>query len=306
MTAAIFPTFLIIGTAKAGTTSLWWYLLQHPQICLATVKEPRFFAYEGERVNYLGPGDDKWARETATTWETYQALFHPAPSQRAVGEASNVYLYFASKAAPRIAERIPNAKLIAILRHPVERAYSNFLMLRGEGREPAADFRKALREEKKRLAAHWSPGWAYTGRSFYADSIATYFKSFPRAQMRFFLYEDWARAPQQVLREIFQFLEVDPFQPDMSVHHNVSVAPRSRRLAYVLHNRSRLSRTLRLFLPKAVRDSINRRLREANARRPAKLAPEVRAELLPLFQDDILRASELIGRDLSPWLKAAV
>jgi hypothetical protein len=305
MTTFTFPNFIIIGAAKAGTTSLWWYLHQHPQICLATVKEPRFFAYEGERINYLGPGDDKWARETTTTWESYRALFHPTSAHRAVGEASNVYLYFASKASRGIAERVPDAKLIAVLRHPVDRAYSNYLMLRGEGRESITDFREALREEKKRLAAGWSPGWAYTGRSFYADSIEIYLAAFHRSQMRFFLYEDWARTPQQVLRAIFQFLEVDPFRPDMSVRHNVSMIPRSRWLAFALHHRTPLSRILRRFLPKPAREAINRRLRIVNARRPDKLAPAVREELLPLFREDILRVSELIGRDLSPWLQTA-
>jgi hypothetical protein len=302
MSATRPPNFLIIGAAKSGTTSLWRYLTQHPQIFFAPIKEPRFFSYEGETVDYRGPGDDKWGREIVNSWEAYAALFASAGSQIAVGEASNVYLYFAEKTARRIAARLPQARLIAILRNPVDRAYSSFMMMRGEGREPLADFRRALREEAGRLERGWSPAWAYTRRGFYAESIQTYLDLFPRAQMRFFLYDDLARRPQELFNSIFDFLGVDSFEPDVSQRYNVSIKPKSRRLAYLLHNRTPLSRTLRLLLPQSVRLAINRRLRDWNIRKPARLPAEIRAELAPLFREDILRAADLIGRDLAHWL----
>jgi hypothetical protein len=302
MSADRLPNFLIIGAAKSGTTSLWRYLQQHPQIYFAPIKEPRFFSYEGEAVEYTGPGDDKWGREIVSSWEAYRALFDPSAKQVAVGEASNVYLYFASKTAPRIAARLPGVKLIAILRNPVDRAYSSFMMLRGEGREPIADFRRALREEAGRLDRGWSPAWAYTRRGFYAESIAAYRKLFPGSQMRFFLYDDLARQPQKLFDSIFQFLDVDPFGPETGQRYNVSVSPKSRRLAYVLHNRTPLSRTLRRLLPQRLRLEINQRLREWNIRRPPPLPKPIRNELAPLFKEDILRTADLIGRDLTHWL----
>jgi hypothetical protein len=303
MMDSLLPNFLIIGAAKSGTTSLWYYLHQHPQIYFAPIKEPRFFAFEGESVHFRGPGDDKWGREVVSTWDQYQALFRPPAHVRRIGEASNVYLYLASTAAPRIAARLPQAKLLAILRHPVDRAYSNFLMLRGEGRESIKDFRTALRQEKKRLSDGWSPGWAYARRGFYADAIETYQRYFPASQLRFFLYDDLVRNPAQLFADIFSYLGVDEFEPEVSHHHNVSTLPRSRSLAFYIHNRSPLSRTLRLFLPAPLRLVIHQRLRRANARRPDPLSPEVRDELLPMFSDDIKRAADLIGRDLSHWLR---
>jgi hypothetical protein len=302
MNATRLPNFLIIGAAKSGTTSLWRYLSQHPQVFFAPIKEPRFFSYEGESVAYVGPGDDKWEREIIRSWDSYRALFTPSEIHRAVGEASNVYLYFAAKTAPRIAARLPHVKLIAILRNPVDRAYSSFLMLRGEGREPLADFRRALREEAGRLERGWSPAWAYTRRGFYAEAIQTYLQCFPREQLRFFLYDDLVQRPQELFDSIFQFLGVDRFEPDTRRRYNVSIRPKSRRLAFLLHNRTLLSRTLRLFLPHSFRISFNQRLREWNIRQPAKLPAHLRAELAPLFREDILRVADLIERDLRGWM----
>jgi hypothetical protein len=296
------PNFLIIGAAKSGTTSLWRYLSQHPQVYFAPIKEPRFFSYEGETVDYRGPGDDKWGREIINSWEAYRALFTPSVQQAAVGEASNVYLYFAARTAPRIAARIPQARLIAILRHPADRAYSSYQMLRGEGREELSDFRRALREEAARLERGWSPAWAYTRRGFYAESIRTYQKIFPPSQLRFFLYDDLVRRPRELFESIFKFLGVDSFEPDIRRRYNVSAAPQSRRLAYLLHNRTPLSLMLRAVLPQSVRQAVKRRLLEANIRQPAKLPADIRAELAALFREDILRVADLIGRDLSDWL----
>lgn len=295
------PNFLIIGAAKSGTTSLWYYLRQHPQIYLSPRKEPRFFAYEGETVAYRGPGDEKWTGESVTTLEAYQALFEPSVEQIAVGEASNVYLYFAEKTAPRIARRIPHARLICILRNPVDRAYSNFLMLRGEGRERHADFRRALQEEDRRLRDGWSPGWAYTRRGFYADSISVFLEHFPRRQMLFFLYEDLRDSPQHVLGAIFDFLGVRRFTPDMSQRYNVSSVPRWRWLAYALRHRTPLSRTLRLFIPEPARKVINAHLRKAVAQRPPEMSPELCRTLQAMFAEDIAKTAALIGRDLSHW-----
>jgi hypothetical protein len=302
MSDTAIPNFLIIGGAKSGTTSLWNYLKQHPQIYLLPEKEPRFFAYEGKPIWYIGPGDEKWNRPDPWRWSEYQQSFRPSLSQVAVGEASNVYLYFAERAAARIAAYIPRVKLIAFFRDPVARAYSHFLMLRGEGREAVGDFRKALQLEKSRLQKGWSPDWAYAGRGFYADAVSEYLKYFPRTQMKFFLYEDFVQKPAALFEEIFNFLEVENFLPDTSRRYNVSTWPRIRLFAFILHNRNPVSRMIRPFLPAGWRLSLNKTLRKWNAKRPPGLDPQLRAELLSIYAEDIARTSELIGRDLSHWL----
>lgn len=148
------PTFLVIGAAKAGTTSLYHYLGQHPQVFMSPVKEPGFFALEGHPLDFRGPGDEWLRQATTTTLEAYQKLFEGVRDEPAVGEASVLYLHH--HAAPEaIARYVPDVKLVAVLRDPVERAYSAFLYQTRNGREPLADFEEALRAEPRRIADGW-------------------------------------------------------------------------------------------------------------------------------------------------------
>ena len=114
------PNFLIIGSQKAGTTALYHYLKQHPQIFLSKIKEPCFFAFEGEELDLRSPtGAPVYMNRTAvTTVESYRRLFDTVTDEKAVGEASPIYI-ICPKAAKRIYHYIPHVRLIAVLRNPV-------------------------------------------------------------------------------------------------------------------------------------------------------------------------------------------
>src|SRR3954447_2710817 len=155
----ILPSFLILGAAKAGTTALYHYLRQHPEVCMSEIKETNFFALMGRPLDFRGPGDDEHInRFSATTWRDYHSRFPDRTDARAVGEASPLYLY--SPDAPgRIARWLPKAKLVVIRRARVARAYSAFLHLVRDRRETVTDFGEALRREKSRIADHWEHIW---------------------------------------------------------------------------------------------------------------------------------------------------
>jgi hypothetical protein len=305
--APLVPNFFIIGAGKSGTTSLWWYLHQHPQIFLSPIKEPRYFSFPNGAPQYRGPGDEqKWNRQVVADWERYQALFSGRTTQSAVGEASNAYLYFAETTAPRIASALPHARCLAVLRHPADRAYSNFLMLRGEGREPIADFRQACALESKRMARGWSPDWAYFGRSRYADAIQVYQRVFPGSQSHFFLYDDLLVDPLRMIREVCEFLAVEPFTPDMRERYNISTLTSIRWLAFTLRHQTAANRAMKRILPSFLRHRLQRILLRFNASKPPRLPVEVRAEVTQIFREDILRISDLIHRDLTNWLEPTV
>ena len=297
------PNFLIIGTAKSGTTALYNYLKQHPQVYVSPVKEPKFFAYEGEKLDFRGPGDRVANSSVVTDIEAYRALFAKASGETVLGEASPLYLYI-PKARERIRHYVPEAKLIAILRNPAERAYSHFSQMVRDGREPLDDFSQALGAEEERVRDNWAFGWHYKRMGFYHAQLERYFDVFGREQIKVYLYEDLKTDPVGVLREIFRFLGVDDaFVPDMSLKHNVSGIPKSQALHAFIRQSHPIKSVFKPFVPEGLRLRLKTSLRNRNLRQPPPLSPEVRKELAEAYREDILRLQGLIRRDLSTWLK---
>ena len=183
------PNFLIIGAPKAGTTSLYYFLNQHPEIYMSPVKEPHFFSYENQIFKYNGPSDQQRCDNMfVTNLSQYHSLFDQVRDEKAIGEASSMYLY--SDTAPqKIAKYLPEVKLILMLRHPVDRAYSSYLHLVRDNRETLS-FSEALESETNRLSQGWMPFWGYQKMSFYHDYIERYFQQFGRDRILIHIYDD--------------------------------------------------------------------------------------------------------------------
>jgi len=297
------PNFLIIGAGSSGTTSLYHYLKQHPDIFMSPIKEPRFFYLEGEQLNFRGPGDQQIIRSSVTNPEDYQKLFEGVTNETATGEASPIYLNSA-RASERIRHYLPEAKLIAILRNPVDRAYTNFLNKVQQGREPFTDFREALQEEEKRIRANWMNSWHYVQRGFYHTQLRRYFDRFPRDQIKIYLFEELVADPVNLLQDIFRFLGVkEDFIPDVSLKHNVSKTPKFRTLYAMLKKRNRFTATAgSLFGKERLRSLVTKVLR-FNFCKPRVLPKEVRKQLIEVYREEILKLQDLINRDLSKWLE---
>ena len=186
------PNFIIIGAAKSGTTALYKYLQQHPDIFMSEVKEPRFFAFEGETLAFKGPHDHgtRFNAETITDLATYQALFDGVKTESAIGEASPAYLSSAEKASARIHHHVPQAKLIAILRQPAERAYSGFMHTVRNGWEKNLQFDQVLKQEPQRIQENWGALWQHQTLGFYSEQLSHYYKRFSKEQMRVYLHDD--------------------------------------------------------------------------------------------------------------------
>src|SRR5437867_68057 len=132
------PDFFVIGAPKAGSTAVHAALVQHPELFLSSPKEPKYFLLDGrppQRAQQRGPGDAHSAQEWIWRRDRYEALFAGAPEGTLKGESTPFYLW--DKAAHRrLARTVPDAKLIAVIRDPVDRAYSNWTHLRSDGLEP--------------------------------------------------------------------------------------------------------------------------------------------------------------------------
>jgi hypothetical protein len=297
------PNFFVIGAGKAGTTSLHQYLDQHPYVYMSPVKETNFFALEGEKPNFRGPeADQRINRWSVTGIEEYRALFEGVSGETAVGEASPLYLYD-HKAPLRIKRRVPEAKLIAVLRDPVERAYSAFLHTTRSGREKLG-FTKALREEEDRIRANWEWIWHYKNAGFYHEQLSRYYETFEREQIRVYLHEDLSTDPAGVMRDIFGFLGVDDsFAPDTSRRRNVRGIPKSRALFALTHKPNRVKTLVKALVPEGPWRKISMGIKSRNLAGTPPLPEDVAEELAVAFREDVSRLQGLVGRDLSAWLR---
>jgi sulfotransferase family protein len=302
------PNFLIIGAARSGTTSLYNYLGQHPHVYTCPVKEPDFFSYEGVELDFDGPDGKEQTnrgirRHTPANIEEYHSLFRGASNEKATGEASPMYLYSA-RAPSRIKDHVPAAKLIAILRNPVERAYSAFSLLSLQGREPLGEFSQALRAEEVRIRNKWTWMYHYKNVGFYHVQLKRYFDIFERDQIKVYLYEDLEDDPLRLAQDVFQFLEVDDaFVPEVSLIHNPSGTPRNEAFSRLVDKPNPLKAVVRFLFPYRIRKRIIASLKNRNLAERAPLTPEIREELLDAYREDISELENLIGRDLSGWLE---
>lgn len=296
------PTFLVLGVAKSGTTSLYHYLNQHPQVYLPSKKEPHFFAHGEEPLpTFTGPGAANPQKQVIMTLVAYQALFAEWRDEAAVGDLSTTNML--PRACERIQHYIPNARMILLLRQPTERAYSQFLHARRVGLEPLRDFAQALAAEPMRVERGWVPGLFYRPSGFYAPILHRYFAAFPREQIRVYLHEEWQTEPSRVLREIFDFIGVDTqFIPDMSVRHNTAAIPRNQWLIRFLRQPHVAKQWLKPVMPTALRRQGVQWLTAYNRAKAPTLDPQLRAELNELYRQDIVQTQRLLGRDLSHWL----
>jgi len=196
-----FPDFFLVGAPKAGTSALHAALAQHPQLYLSPVKEPKYFLCDGAppTANQRGPGDAHSAQEWIWRRDRYEALFDAAPPGSVRGESTPFYLYDRDAHA-RIAQRVPDARIVAIVRDPVDRAYSNWMHLWSDGLEPEADFARAWALEDERIASGYAPFWHYRRLGLYGEQIASLRTYFQKGGFMF-LADSWGTQSEEQWEE---------------------------------------------------------------------------------------------------------
>ena len=289
------PSFIVIGAAKSGTTALYWYLAEHPAVFMSPVKETNYFAYGLDAEGKLLYRHPDFHRYPVKSLRQYEALFAAAGHAEAIGEVSPIYLE-CPQAAGRIREQLPSARLVCVLRHPVDRAYSDYQMyLRSSGQhfDPARDLSATS------AWAQPDSHWMRIGK--YHEQLTRYFEAFPREQMHIFLFDDLKRSPLGVVQELYRFLEVDAtFVPDLETPHNVGGMPASRLLEGVFTSRA-IRKSVGPWIPQGAANWV-RRLRTRNLRPAPSLPAELRQSLNRHFQEDIVKTAALLGRSLNHWL----
>ena len=298
------PDFFIAGVPKAGTTALHAALARHPALYMSAVKEPKFFLTDGPPPTQGGPGDAKTYREHVWQQADYEALFEPAAAGQLRGESTPFYLHN-REAHRRIRAQIPDAKLIVVLRDPVERAHSNWTHLWSAGLDPIDDVVRACAEEERRVAAGWAEFWQYTGLGRYGEQLRDLYEVFPREQVLVFRYRALVEDPVQALDKVCAFLGVPAGVLTELPRENVTAHPpetaRHRALARLQRAGSAVAAVLPGHATTRLTDRLERSLQDgAQARQP--LTWEQRSALLPRFEADIRLLESLTGEDFSDWL----
>ena len=298
--------FLIIGAAKSATTSLWSYLKQHPEVFMCKPKEPNFFVFEGLKLpHYSGPSDEKTLirklyKNNVSDFESYQALFQNAGEAKAIGEASVRYLYI-PEVPERIKKYLPNIKMIIILRNPVNRLYSQYVMNVRDLLEPLP-ISEALAAEDERVNQNWDCAWHYTRMSNYYHQIKRYLDLFSPQQIKVIIYEDFVRDTTGVMQEVYDFIDVDNSFLATRSKSNSGYWPKSLILHRLLKEPNTIKLTLEQILPKSIYYKFLKFARKWNQGSIPPIPTTVENNLKHLFLQDILNLQELLGREL-PWFK---
>lgn len=293
------PNFLIVGAAKSGTTSLFEWLCQHPEICRPTIKEPGYFSDGGP---YYVSNDQE-----------YLNMFDNNCSGKLTGEASTFYLF--DKDAPkRIKKLLPNIKIIILLRNPADRAYSLWGHNYYQSLQEKLQFEEALKMEERRIQSksfnenwEYSPGmYQYFKSGLYYEQVKRYFNIFGEEKVKVYIFEEFIKKPDVVFKEILEFIGVDSnFKPKLE-KENIGTTYKSKFLHNILLN----SPLYKFYfsLPSKIKLKLYKILKfiyylNISNKHRKKMDIKIRNKLLDKYLDDIKKLEKLLNRDLSIWYK---
>src|SRR6185295_6635753 len=237
------PNFFIVGAAKSGTTSLYEYLKLHPEVYMAPIKETHHFSTDIDntkfRPNYaralnkdLSKFLDSDMEEGifhafVKDWDEYAKLFKKVNEEKAVGEVTNSYLY-SHEAAKNILAKFPKARIVMMLRNPVDRAFSHYLMDLRIGYE-TENFMAAVKKDMARNPKGWGISNLYVEIGMYYEQVKRYIEIFPERQRRIYIFDDFRKDAGAVVKDMFSFLAVDPnVNIDYSQKFNPSFIPKNK------------------------------------------------------------------------------
>jgi hypothetical protein len=311
------PNFFLVGAPKAGTTSLYRYLGQHPDIYMSPIKEPHYFADEIRFENFdehmqkmsaardlafrrylKGPASERFSGGPVDDWGCYLKLFGGATSQTALGEASTCYLW-SPTAAANIASAFPDAKIVMVLRDPAERALSQYRHMLSFAPKTIS-FSQYLDAGMSVRSTEISETYPFLQFGLYSTHILRYLKHFPQNKVHIAFYDDYLRDAPGFVAEVYRFLGVDSsFRADVSERHMAAAIPRSHGLNRGL-KRAGIWNLARRASPLPLRRRLRRLAYRPNS--SVSMSAAERARLVAFYRDDINCLSQLVKRDLHAWL----
>ena len=284
--------FFIVGAPKAGTTSLYHYLSEHPQVEMSCQKEPDYFSDKAihEQGMY-------YAKNRVDTLDKYESLFVQKESV-VYGEASVSYLFY-ENVAEDIKKYNPNAKIIIMLRNPIERAFSHYLMDYRLGLI-SDSFENVLAKKSKHKNAHLFYQ-QYIEVSKYAKQIQRYLDFFKKENILFIDYEDFKKNVSKTVDQVYNFLNISTeFVADINTKHNTFIMPKNK-IIRLIYSFVFLRKILTFLFPIYLVKNIRVLLFKSDEK--PELLKETRSLLKRIFNDDIKNLEEVLSKDYSKWIK---
>jgi len=268
---------------------------------MSRLKEPRYFAYKDEVVEYQGPADPvTFNQSTITDRDEYVGLFREADSVAVVGETSPIYMYRADVAAENIQQAVDEPRFIAILRNPVDRAYSDFLNMVRLAREPLLDFETALDREDERKKKNWSPFHYYVEKGMYARQLEDYYHLFDRSQIKVLLFDELVKNERKVMHRIVDFLGLEAHTFDLRKTYNRSKFPKLKFIHKVASYPT--VKSARGLFRGPVWRAINWLQKRNLMDETPEMSASTRARLKETFCPEIKRLQNLIDVSVDHWL----
>ena len=295
------PDFFIVGAPRCGTTALYTYLRRHPAVFMPDLKEPHHFC------------DDLDPKHGVKSVDDYLRLFETAPLTAVVGEAS-VFHLVSTVAAQNIYQFNPDARIVAMLRDPIEMIHSNHLKNLSLGIETESDFGKALELEPDRFdgplasIVRGNDGFKlhYRANTRFVDQLKRYYAVFGRDRVFTIVYDDLKNAPGDLYRRLCLFLEIEPIDPGAFEVVNQNIQPRSKVLDRFLRRPPRWASVLSRAMTTSFRQKLLSRLMATNtvARARDPIPIDIRRRLAAELRPEVDRLERLLGRDLAHWCRA--
>jgi len=282
------PNLFIVGAPKAGTTSLHEYLKKIPGIFMSEVKEPCYFCkIVIPKDHYVTPIRDK---------KKYLTLFQKSKNEKIVGESSVWYLSD-PLAATLIHRQVPDAKIIILLRDPVERAFSHYLMLEGRKMFNLPTFHEQIQKEISSSLDFKTPHIRLDAGSYYED-VKRFLEVFGKKQVKIIIFEEFIDNPKEILKNILEFLDVpDSLEKFEPIVHNPAMVSKYPFVNEFL-NISLVSELRQKLIPENTQRKIKKKLFK-NIKNVYKMTSKDRSFLITYYSEDVKKLEKLFGRSLS-------
>ncbi len=297
------PKFLFVGTAKAGTTSIYQYLKQHADIEIP-VKETFYFTREIMKGNQLPYPLQRPLEDLFLETADYKNIYSDISNEKHVGEIGTGYLYHHRESIPEIKKTLgDDVSICIVLRNPVSRCYSSYLHFTKDLHETLS-FEESLSEEQGRIEKGYDFMWHHYKMGLYASQVEAYLNHFKKVKVMFF--EDLIKDPTTFMNELVEFIGVSPRDSwELAKSHNPSGKPKNPALQKLITHENPVKKALRplfrLVFNKEKREKIRKGVKNRNLDKPKPISTEMKSFLSNQYREDIERLESILGHSIEPW-----